>query len=103
MTQRKKTLATSFASVADDINKNVEEKVNINNDVDTNTDTDNIVKSMVDDKPKKKSEKKLTGIYFDPDVSDTLDSLKASGKMKVSKSVFVNNVVKAALKENGLM
>ncbi|WP_139692563.1 hypothetical protein [Sporolactobacillus terrae] len=101
MTQRKKTLATSFATVADDINKNVEEKVNANNNV--NIDTDNIVKSMVSEKPQKKNEKKLTGIYFDPDVSVALDRLKASGKMKVSKSVFVNNVVKAALKENGLM
>jgi hypothetical protein len=36
-------------------------------------------------------------------LSSALDSLKASGKLKVSKSVFVNNVVKAALKENGLM
>ncbi|GGL55957.1 hypothetical protein [Sporolactobacillus putidus] len=101
MTQRKKATLASFGNVAnEDNNENINEEVNVDNN---ENDSNSIVKSMVSDRPQKKNEKKLTGIYFDPDVSVALDRLKASGKLNVSKSVFVNNVVKAALKENGLM
>lgn len=101
MTQRKKTTLANFGNVANaDESENVNEGINVDNN---ENDSNNIVKSMVSDRPKKKNEKKLTGIYFDPDVSAALDRLKVSGKLNVSKSVFVNNVVKAALKDNGLM
>lgn len=120
MTQRKKTLATSFASVADDINKNIKENEdvkennnkNINNYnngfINTNSDkvvnsNDSIIENMISNKPQSKKKKKLTGIYFDPDVASTLEKLKSSGKMNVSMSVFINNIVKDALIKNNLM
>jgi len=88
----KKSAAAAFTSAFPDVNNN--DNNNINNHVNNN---DNVIDNIIDniDKPKYVQ----VGIYFDPEVAEALKDLS---KKKV-QSKFVNEVVKQALRERGLL
>lgn len=90
----KKSAAAAFTSAFPDINNNVND--HINNHVNNNN-NDNVIDNIIDnmDKPKYVQ----VGIYFDPEVAEALKDLS---KKKV-QSKFVNEVVKQALSERGLL
>lgn len=73
----------------------VSENVNINNDIDINA-------ILNDDYESKKSDKELVGIYFEPVVKKALSKYQKD-KGRGAKSDFVNDIVKWALHQKGLL
>jgi hypothetical protein len=85
-----------------DVNKNDNDNVNVNNNVDVNVNND-FLNDLVKEKPKKKSDSLTnSGIYFEEEVYKILMGLAKKGG-RGAKSKIVNDALKVAFKNAGLM
>jgi len=107
MARKNRSLA-SFDDVAtsnnNNDNKNVNDNVNINDNKKENNDVNNddYIDNIINGTSEKKKKPVLTGVYLDPDIAKTLDSLgKKAGRG--GKSKITNEALRKVFEEKGLL
>lgn len=91
---------TEENNINNNVNENINNNVNVNVDI---NDNQNFLNDLVSGKAKKKADTLInSGVYFEPEVYSILMTLAKRGG-RGAKSKIVNDALKAAFKNAGLM